>query len=122
MELINLHNFTHRSRIFDKYFCFAKLILIGFHIYTLQNMRHCRSTFNSKHLIVGCQGATKGICRSLFEAILNPTLRGGGLLKPPLTKIAFLASFCDPIDPKKFDFSQISMTNPPILFWRLKIA
>ena len=34
---------------------------------------------------------------------------------PPEKKIAFLASFCDPIDPKIFDFSQISMSKPPIL-------
>jgi len=28
----------------------------------------------------------------------------------------------DPIEPKLFDFSYISMTNPPIPFWGLKIA
>ena len=50
------------------------------------------------------------------------TLQEGGLLKPPLTKIACLAPFCDPNDPKKFDFSQISMTMPPILFQGLKMA
>ena len=33
-----------------------------------------------------------------------------------------LAPFCDPIDPKKFDFSQISMTIPPKLIWGLKYA
>ena len=46
---------------------------------------------------------------------INPTIRER-FLKPPLTKITFLASFCDPIDPKKFDFSQISMANPPYSF------
>ena len=46
----------------------------------------------------------------------------GGLLKPPWTKFAFLAPFCDPNDPKKFDFSKISMTMPPILFGGLKMA
>ena len=37
-------------------------------------------------------------------------------------KITFSAPFWDPIDPKKFDFSQISMTKPPILFRGLKYA
>ena len=49
--------------------------------------------------------------------IFNPT-NGGGLL----IQTAFLALFCDPIDPKKFDFSQISMTMPPILFRGIKYA
>ena len=31
-------------------------------------------------------------------------------------------SICYPIDPKKFDFSQISMTMPPIHFQGLKMA
>ena len=41
----------------------------------------------------------------------------GGFKSPPWGKIAFLVHFCDPIDPKKFDFSQISMTMPPIIFF-----
>ena len=36
--------------------------------------------------------------------------------------IAFLAPACDPNDPKKFDFSQISMIIPPILFQGLKMS
>ena len=35
---------------------------------------------------------------------------------------AVLAPFCDPNVPKKFDFSQISMTMPPILFQGLEMA
>jgi len=45
----------------------------------------------------------------------------GGQVPPPWRKIAFLVHFSDPIDPK-FDFSQISMTIPPIFFRDLKIA
>ena len=42
--------------------------------------------------------------------LFNPTIRG-----------AFKAhSFCNPNDPKKIDFSPISMTMPPILFWGLE--
>ena len=29
-------------------------------------------------------------------------------------KISFSAPFCDPIDPKGIDFSQISLTKPPM--------
>ena len=47
-----------------------------------------------------------------YASLLNPQMAGG----------AFLAPFFDPIDPKKIDFSQISMTMPPILFWVLKMA
>ena len=46
----------------------------------------------------------------------------GGLLKPALNKKEFLEPFCDLNDTKKFDFSQISMTMPPILFWGLEMA
>ena len=35
---------------------------------------------------------------------------------PALKNIRFLAPFCDPIDPQKFEFSQIPMAMPPILF------
>ena len=64
---------------------------------------------------------TEKITRKVYS-LVNPTIRGG-LLKPhPRTKIAFLAPFCDPNGLKKFDFSQISMTMPPILFWGLKMA
>ena len=47
---------------------------------------------------------------------------GGALKAPPKEKLRFLLQFCDPIDPKKFDFYQISMTMPRILFWGLKMA
>ena len=43
-------------------------------------------------------------------------------INPTITKIAFLAPFCDPNAPKKFDFSQISIPMPPILFRGLKMA
>ena len=46
---------------------------------------------------------------------MNLTLQEGGLLK-------FLAPFRDPNDPIKLDFSQISMTMPPILFRGLEMA
>ena len=52
---------------------------------------------------------------------INPTIRGG-LLKTALKKNAFFAPFCDPNVPKKFDFSQIFMTMPPILFRGLEMA
>ena len=52
----------------------------------------------------------------------NPTRGRGGQISPPGRKIAFLVHFSDPIDPKKFDFSQIAMTMPPILFRGLKMA
>ena len=48
-------------------------------------------------------------------SLFNPTIRGG-LLKPPWTKIAISTPFCDPIEPKKFDFSQKPMAVPPIPF------
>ena len=53
---------------------------------------------------------------------INPTWGGGGFKSPPWGKIAFLVHFCDPIEPKKFDFSQNSMGMPLILFWGLKTA
>ena len=46
----------------------------------------------------------------------------GAYSAPLRIKIAFLAPFCDPIDLKKFDFSQISMKMPPILFRSLIMA
>ena len=52
---------------------------------------------------------------TLIQKELNPTIRGGAFK-------AFLAPFSDPNDPKKFDFSQISVTMPPILFRGLKMA
>ena len=55
--------------------------------------------------------------------IVNPTINGGGgILKPPLNKSIIFGTFWDPNDLKKFDFSQISMTMPPILFQGLKIG
>ena len=52
---------------------------------------------------------------------VNPTIRGA-FKAPPEQKLHFLVPFCDPYDPKKFDFSQISMTMPPIFFWGLEMA
>ena len=49
------------------------------------------------------------------KKVLNPT-NGRRALKAPLKKIVFLAPFCYPIDPKKCDFSILSMTMPPIVF------
>ena len=46
----------------------------------------------------------------------------GGQILPALRKIAFFAPFCNLIDPKKFDFSQIYMTMHPIHFQRLKMV
>jgi len=51
----------------------------------------------------------------LTKQQLNPNRKGA-------LKAAFLAPFCDPNDPKKFNFSQISMTMPPMLFQGLEMA
>ena len=58
--------------------------------------------------------------RIIYICQLTLQEAGGGFKSLPWRKIAFLASFCDPIDLKEFDFPQISM--PPILFQRLKLA
>ena len=41
---------------------------------------------------------------------LNPTIKGA-FKAPPLTKVAILSPSSDLIDPKKFDFSKISMAK-----------
>ena len=58
----------------------------------------------------------------LFEKDLLTLQEAGGADSARPEKIAFLVHFSYPIDPKKFDFSQIAMTMPPILFWGLKMA
>ena len=45
---------------------------------------------------------------------VNPT--------PPYRKMAITPKNDDPKEPKLCDFSYISMTNPPIPFWWLKMA
>ena len=52
--------------------------------------------------------------RSIQDLTLQEA--GGG------AEIAFLVHFSDPIDPKKFDFSQIAMTMSPILFRGIKMV
>ena len=47
---------------------------------------------------------------------------GGTLKAPPEEKLRFWCIFKIQLIKKKFDFSQISMTMPPIHFWGLKIA
>ena len=62
-------------------------------------------------------------CIHFFTSNMLTLQEAGGLQKPsPEEKLHFLEPFCDPINPKKFDFSLISMTMPPILFWGLKMA
>ena len=39
---------------------------------------------------------------------------------PPQTKMAILTPFSDPIEPKKFDFSQKPIGMPLIPFWGSK--
>ena len=41
---------------------------------------------------------------------------------PAMKKNCVLAPFCDPIDLKKSNFSQITITKPPMLFRRVKMA
>ena len=53
---------------------------------------------------------------------LNPTPVGGGVFRPPYQKMAITPKNNDPKEPKLCDFSYISMTNPPIPFWGLKMA
>ena len=45
----------------------------------------------------------------------------GGLLKPPWTKFAISAPFCDPIELEKIDFLQEPMGDPPIPIWGLEM-
>ena len=45
---------------------------------------------------------------------VNPT--------PPYRKMAITPKNDDPKEPKLCDFSYISITNPPIHFWELKMA
>ena len=69
---------------------------------------------------LGLTMALNKIYSRLTKKRNNLRMVGGGRFWPPSRKIAFLATFFDPIDTKKFDFSQISMSIPPILFRRLK--
>ena len=71
-------------------------------------------TFSKVKLKIRSCQVLKALIRSkkVQSRHINPTRGRGG--------IAFLAPFCYPIDPKKFDFSQISMTMPPILSQRLQ--
>ena len=52
----------------------------------------------------------------------NPTPVGGAFSAPPYRKMAITPKNNDPKVPKLCDFSYISMTNPPIPFWGLKMA
>ena len=53
---------------------------------------------------------------------INPTPVGGDVFRPPYRKMAITPKNNDPKEPKLCDFSYISMTNPPIPFWGLKMA
>ena len=54
--------------------------------------------------------------------LFNPTPVQGGRFLPPYRKMAITPKNNDPTELKLFDFSYISMTNPPILFLGLKMA
>ena len=59
--------------------------------------------------------------KSLLDAIINPT-PVGGCFPPLFQKITITPKNNDPKEPKLLDFSYISVMNPPILFWGLKMA
>ena len=52
----------------------------------------------------------------------NPTPVQEGRLMPPYRKMAIAPKINDLKEPKLRDFSYISMTNPSIPFWGLKMA
>ena len=53
---------------------------------------------------------------------INPTPVGRGRFPPPYQKMAITPKNNDPKEPKLCDFSYISMTNPPVSFWELRMA
>ena len=52
----------------------------------------------------------------------NPTPVQGGVFCPPFKKMAITPKNNDLKEPKLHDFSYVSMTNPSISFWGLKMT
>ena len=60
--------------------------------------------------------------RNYYLISINPNPVQGGRLIPPHQKIAITPKNNDLEEPKLCDFSYISMTNPSIPFWGLKMT
>ena len=89
---------------------------------------HCKPTIFLKNFCMGCVFSKKGFliifCCQLDENSdleINLTPERGGVIRP-YQKMASTPKNNDPKEPKLCDFSFISMTNPSIPFWGLKMA